>query len=174
MTSGVRGSRWPNVIGTIGIVVAAIMFLDKVEDLSHLLWTAEDWRRLFSPDIADLIVRATPPLVWRLGIIAAELALAVLLIIGSVALRRRRRSGVSLSRVWAWLAIVWVVLIMARGVWWLLRFQGEIVGIPYATWQGFAVLGILMALALLLAWPVFLLVWFARPEIRAEVAEWPD
>lgn len=168
-------SRWPRVLGTIGLVVAIVIFLDKAEDIvTHLTWSAQDWRRVFAPDVADLIVRAMPPLGWRLFAAAVEMGLAVLLFVGAIALRRRRQSGVYLCRAWAWLAIVWVVAVMGWALWWLRQYQGEIPGISHIAWQGFAMLGILFALAVLLAWPIFLLVWFGRADIRAEYEEWPD
>ncbi|UCF40698.1 MAG: hypothetical protein JSW43_13405 [Gemmatimonadota bacterium] len=174
MNSDTLPSRWPRVVGAIGLVVAVVMFVDKAEDIvTNLTWSAEDWRRVFAPDVADLIVRSMPPLGWRIFSAAAEMGLAVLLFVGAIALRRRRRSGVSLCRTWAWLAIVWVVAVMAWVLWWLSRYQGEIPGISHIAWQGFVVFGVVVAFVVLLAWPIFLLVWFGRPDIRAEWEEWP-
>ena len=41
-------------------------------------------------------------------------------------------------------------------------------------WQAATALGIGFALVLLLAFPVFLLVWLARPEVRAEYSSWVE
>lgn len=41
-------------------------------------------------------------------------------------------------------------------------------------WQGAAAFGVLAALILLAAFPVFLLSWFSRAEIKAQLAGWPQ
>ncbi len=166
--------RWPGVIGTIGIILGVIIFIDKIDDLMTLTWTEEDWRRIFAPGLAELIVRAMPPVGWRLFSGVAEMGLGVLLFVASIALRRRRRSGVYLCRVWAWLAIVWAVMVMGWAIWWLQQYAGEIPGLSLVSWQGFAVFGIVFALVLLLAYPVFLLFWFSKPDVQAEYETWPD
>ncbi len=168
-------SRWPRVLGTIGVILGVIMFIDKLDDLvTRFGWSEEDWRRMFAPDVADLIVQAMPPVGWLVFSAVGGMVLALLLFIGSLVLRRRRRSGISLCRAWAWLAIVWTLLEIGRAIWWLERYAGDIPGVPLAAWQGFAAFGIAVALVIMLAYPVFLLVWFARGDIRAEYQEWPD
>ena len=71
------------------------------------------------------------------------------------------------------LAIGWVVLEMGWAIWWLSRYTGQIMGIPPATLQGYAAFGIAVALVVLLAFPVFLLIWLARIDVRAEYEAWP-
>jgi hypothetical protein len=164
--------RWPAVIGTLGIVLGVVLLLDKIDDVLTLSWTAQDWGRIFAPDLADLIARSMPPVAWRVFSAAVQIALAALLIGGSVALRRRARSGVRLCRLWAWLAVVWIVVSMGRSVWWLQQHGGELPASPSIVW-GFAVMGIAFATVLLLAFPVFLLVWLSRPAVRGEYATWP-
>lgn len=166
-------SRWPEVLGILGLILSILIFVDKVDDLLTLTWTEEEWTRLVGRELADLILRTLPPLGWRLASILAHVALAVLLLTGSLALRRRRRSGVSRCRAWAVLAIGWVVVEMGWAVWWLSRFEGEIMGVAPATWPGYAAFGIAVALVVLLAYPVFLLIWLGRSDIRAEYESWP-
>ena len=125
------GPRWPTVIGTIGIVLGIVLLLDKVDDVMTLRWTAEDWRRIFGPNLADLIARSMPPFAWRVASTAVQIGLAALLIVGSVAVRRHARNGVSLCRLWAWLAMGWAV-VRDRGIG-ALRALGR-PGIPGRTW----------------------------------------
>jgi hypothetical protein len=66
----------------------------------------------------------------------------------------------------------WVAVEIGWVVWWLSRFTGEITGIAQATWQGYAAFGITAALAILLAFPVFLLIWLYRSHVRAEYVGW--
>jgi hypothetical protein len=162
------------VIGTIGIILGIIIFVDQIDDLLTLTWTEEQWGRVFAPGIAELIVQATPPVGWQLSSALIQMGLGVLLFVGSVGLRRRSRPGVYLSRLWAWLAIGWTVLSMGWGIWWLQRHAGEISGLSQVSWQGYAAFGIVLALVLLLAYPVFLLLWFSKADVRAECETWRD
>lgn len=166
--------RWPRTVGSIGIVVGVLMFLDQVDDLLvPLFWTTEDWSRQVGPELAAFLVRTLPPRAWMVTTCLVKLALGAFLVLGSIRLRRRRRSGVILCRVWAGLAIAWLAVEMGWAAVWLARHAGEIPGIPAEGWQGFATCGMIVALAVLLAWPVFLLVWLAKPEVREQVAGWP-
>jgi hypothetical protein len=166
--------QWPRVIGTIGIILGIFIFLDQVDDLLLLTWTEEDWRRIFAPGIADLIAQATPSVGWRLFSSVIQMGLGVLLFVGSLALRRRSRSGVFVCRLWAWLAIGWTVLTIGWAIWWLQRYAGEIPGLSEVSWQGYAAFGIVLALVLLLAYPVFLLVWFSKLDVQTEYKTWRD
>lgn len=166
-------TRWPEVIGILGIILSVIIFVDKLDDLVTLTWTEEEWKRFVGADLAVVVVSALPPVAWRLVSSLAHMALAVLLFVGSLALRRRRRVGVSRCRAWAVLAIAWVAVEIGWAIWWLSRYSGGIAGVSPATWQGYAAFGIAVALAILLAFPAFMLIWFARHEVRAEYHTWP-
>ena len=175
MTSIPQVSRWPRVVGTIGIILAVIMVVDQVDDvITYLTWSPEDWRRLFAPEVADLIVRAMPPLGWLMVSAVVGIGLGLLLFVGSIFLRRRRRNGVKLCRVWAWLAIVWAVLEIVRAISWFKGYSGDLAGVPVGVWQGYAVFGIVIAMAVMMAYPLFLLFWFGRHDVRTEYEEWPD
>lgn len=164
--------HWPAVIGMLGIVVGAILLLDTVDDLFTLQWTAEDWRGIFAPQVADMIARSMPSSAWRVVSAAVEIGLAALLIIGSLGLRRRARHGVSLCRLWAWLALVWLAVVFGRGALWLWRHADELPALGGVTWQAYVPLAVVMAMALLAAFPLFLLVWLSRPAVRADYRTW--
>jgi hypothetical protein len=160
------------VIGTIGLILGVLFIIDKVDDLATLRWAADDWERIFAPAVADLIVRSMPPVVWRVVSALVELILAAFLIYGSVGLRRRSPSSVFMLKLWAWLAVGWAVVVVGWGGWWLQRQGGvsTVTGVEH--WQGYVVFGLAVAVVLLLAYPVFLLAWFARPDVRAEYEAW--
>ena len=167
-----HGPRWPTVIGTIGIVLGIILLIDTVDDVMMLRWTAEDWRRIFGPDLADVIARSLPPLAWRVASAAVQVGLAALLIVGSVALRRHARNGVSLCRLWAWLAIGWAVVSIGRGGLWVQQHAGELPAIVSGSGQAYVLFGLALAVVLLSAFPVFLLVWLAKSTVRVEYETW--
>lgn len=166
------GPRWPTVIGTIGIVLGIGLLIDKVDDLMTLRWTAEDWRRIFAPNLADLIARLMPPVAWRVVSVAVQIGLAALLLVGSVALRRRARKGVSLCRLWAWLAIGWAVATIVWGGLWVQQHSGELPAIALGGGQAYVLFALAFAVVLLSAFPVFLLVWLAKSTVRAEYETW--
>jgi hypothetical protein len=163
--------QWPMTIGTVGVVLGALLVLDNLDELVTLRWTATEWRQVFGPYVAEWIARTTPSVGWRLGAAVVEIGLGVLLIGGSVALRRRTRRGVARCRLWAWLAVAWILVAVGRGTVWLLLHAREL---PAAAddWRGYAVLGLGLAIVLLLAFPVFLLVWLSQPAVRKEVDTW--
>lgn len=172
--SGEATPRWPRTVGAIGLVVGAIMVLDQVDELLlPLFWDTGGWRRLVGGEVADLLMRSMPPRVWVVAASLVKMALGVLLMVGSLRLRRLRRSGVTLCRAWAGLAIAWLAVEMGWAVVWFSHHAGEIPGLPAQGWQSAATCGVALALVLLLAWPVCLLVWFAKPEVREEIAGWP-
>lgn len=166
-------SRWPLTMGTIGIVIGILMILDEVDDLQvALFWTAEEWRHLVGQELADFLVRSLPPRAWMVANCLVKMALGGLLVAGSLALRHRRRLGVTLCRSWAGLAIAWLALEMTWVFAWMSRHAHEIPALPPTGWQGPTTWAIALAFTLLLAWPVTLLSWLARPQARQEIASW--
>jgi len=166
-------SRWPGTLGVIGIVVGVIIILDQLDDpLVTQFWTPEKWRHLVGGELGDFLVRSMPSHAWMVTTNLVKLALGILLVFGAVYLRRRRRLGATLCRSWAGLAIAWLVVEAVQGLVWLSRYAGEIPGVPAEGWQGTATFGVVLGVALLLVWPVFLLAWLSRPGVRRETAGW--
>ena len=168
------GTRWPVVIGTIGVVLAALIVLDKIDDLVMLNWTEADWSRLLGPDLAALVYAALPPTAWRLLKSLVHIGLGVLLASGALALRHRRLHGVRRCRLWAWLSIAWVLGSMTVGLILARQSLGDIPGLSVYGWQAAAAFGIIVAVGILLAFPTFLLIWFSRDAVRAEYESWAD
>ena len=165
--------RWPRVVGTVGVVIGVLVFIDPLDDLLfRLAWTERDWQRFLGPEIAELVSAVMPPAAWLLIQAVAQLTLGGLLVVGALRLRRRRSSGARLCRLWAWLAVAWVGVMAVWAMWQLPVYSAGVSGLVEGGWQAFATVGVVAALALLLAFPVFLLVWLSRTEIRAEIETW--
>ncbi len=168
-------SRWARTIGTIGIVIGVLIVVDQLDDLwMHLTWTEADWRRVFSAEVARLISDATRPPGFQFAWNLLHMALGALLIVGAAKLRRRSRTGIRLCRAWAWIAIGWAVVELTWALRLLYRYSGDIQGLAGSSWHLWAGIGLLIAIVLMVAFPVFLLLWFSRTEIRADWIAWPD
>lgn len=164
---------WPGVVGFLGIVVALVLFVDKAEDLlTPWLWSQRDWRQRFTPDIAGLVAETMPPVQWTLPASFVGLALAVLLLLGSIRVLRRRRSGVLLCRTWARLAILWGLIEIVVASILLQRLALDAPQLVPEGWAGAVASGIFLALVMILAFPLFLLLWFHRSSIRRETESW--
>jgi hypothetical protein len=163
-------SRWPRVIGTIGVILGAIMCIDKLDDLLliQFLRSEEKWSGMVGPELAELIVRTIPPVSWMISSGLIGMALAILLIVGSIRLHRRRQSGVGLCRTWSWLAIAWVGVEMVRTFWWFRIHGGEVRRFASSGWEEAAYFSVAVAFVVLLAYPVFLLVWLWRHPVVLE------
>lgn len=169
-------ARWPRVIGTLGIIVGALMFIDKMDDLLMLplMRSREWWAGLMGGEMADLVIRWIPSPIWIVVASSIGMVLGALLVVGALRLRRGRRSGVELCRAWSWLAIGWLLVEVGAAVLWMFIHAAELRQLaPSADWEGSTALAILLVLIIMAAFPVFLLSWFSRPEIKAQFAAWP-
>ncbi len=173
VSSGTETPRWPRVVGTIGIVVAALTLLDKVGDLLFMLWVSgSSWSSVIGAEAGRVVESVVPPASWIVLTSLVWLGLAVLLLRASTRLRRCRPSAIPLCRAWAWLAICWYAVEMVYNGWWLSRITEQLDSLAPMGWQGYAVLGTVLATVLMLAFPVFLLVWLARPRVRQQWEAW--
>lgn len=166
-------SRWPTVVGTIGVIVGIVTIIDRLDDLLLLpmLRPGGLARRVLGERVAEFVSRQEP---WIVATSVLGTALGCLLVVGALRLRRRRRSGVSLCRTWSWLAIGWGTVEIVRSLSWLKRYEAELAEISDAAWQGPAAIGLVTAAILMFTFPVFLLLWLAGRERQAEVAGWPE
>ena len=71
------------------------------------------------------------------------------------------------------MTIAWAVIEISAAIWWLQRNEQVLSDLANTEWQGAASFGVLVALAIMIAFPVFLLVFLAKPEVRREYASWP-
>ncbi len=170
-------SHWPTPIGVIAIVLGALGFLGGAANLLQPLIL--DFVAAAMPDQMKAqmdVTRRWMPTTMTLN--AFQSLLALLLLVAGVMVLRRRPAGATLAVTWAILKMI--VAVAASYVGYLV--QGETMKAiaeagqsppGFAAFSGpLAILG--LALGLLWGWafPVFMLIWFARRPIRREVAAW--
>ncbi len=166
-------SRWPASVGTLGIILGILVFIDNLDDLLlPIIWPEDQWRKLLAPEVADLVARSLPSPAWLAITSLSWMALAILLIVGSLRIRRRQLSGVGLCRRWAWLAIAMLGVEAVRSVRWFAQNLEELQRLAPGQWQGLTVFVTTTVMLVMLSYPIFLLVWFSRPRIRQDYLAW--
>jgi len=171
-----RETRWPRILGIVSIILGILGVLAgaigasaglivktlraMVEDQGAVDWEA---------------VRRAVAWLARISLVAA--ILAVMLLVVGIGLVRRRGWAIRLGKVWAIAQIVVTVLgtagshVIQRAILEALRQSGGTAGgVPISSSLAGTVWSILWGCAL----PVFMLIWFARQEIREEVAAWRE
>ena len=117
---------------------------------------------------------ATGSTLWRVLSSVAEACLGVLLVVASWRLRARRRSGVTLSQTWSWLAIVFALVETATAAVLLAAWREQRIAAEPGALETYLSVGLWSALLIMIAWPVFLLVWTNREPVREEIASWSE
>jgi hypothetical protein len=168
-----RPSRWPGVLGTIGIIIAVLTFWDELSELIRLFtWGEEDWARMLGAETARMVQEFAPPLGFAIASAVINIELAILLFVGSVLLIRRSRAGVSCFRVWSFLVLPWLAIQLVLVLTWM---RDHLSGLLQPDWQvaeATIVFWTVVAFMVIAIFPVFLLVWLARPVIQAEYSRW--
>ena len=169
----VRASGWPGVVGIIGIIYASLGLFGTFCGLAYpfiLPWYVDWWRSLGTPEQQVQEVEASmPPVGWTVFASLVGLALVILLFVGAVRLLRRQVSGAKLCALWSWTIIPWTII--ATVITLVFHFNtpapsggpGQQIGTGIVT-----VIGTVIGLVL----PVFMVIWFARPTIKSQVAQW--
>jgi len=155
------GPKWPTVVGILSLVVGFLSgsCCAPIGCIQNRLTVLGYW---------DMLGSVWPP--WYFVVVAVSMVLAggasLCLLAGGALLISRRRIARRLHLVYAWVTlglgvadalVVWVGL--------------GISGIPDDLY-GFMSLGAAVALIWALVYPVFVLFWFARATVRADVATW--
>jgi hypothetical protein len=117
---------------------------------------------------------------WLAVTYCAALLLALFLLIGGIGLVSRRRYGVNLTRMWSWLKIPHVLgvtvltYLMNEDTVRLTKELAE--GAPGPVPEQMMEMITYVVLAITWAWgmalPIFVLIWYARAKVKAEVATW--
>jgi hypothetical protein len=163
-------SRWPVVFGVIGIITAAFGLLGGGCDMvmpAGMLGSASG-----SPDVP------ASPQPWTALLSAGDFLLAGLLMAASIGMLRRRDWSVRTAVLWSWAKSVTAVgdgiltaVTFRRSVPLLRNLLPPEVLTP-ETMNILLIGAVCISLVLGLSTPVFVLVWFRRARIRAEVATW--
>lgn len=177
-------SKWPTVIGIIAIVLASFGLLGAVCVFGSMFVPGMGFNPAMMPGGPGPANSSVDMAEWAdimqfnnaVGGVMS-LAFSVLEMIGGILLLERRRIAVSWLKAFAWLTIM---LSIGFQIWsWssgmmqqMMEFNAAIAGPGgrYAVIGGIG--GVVCATVFGLAFPVFLLIWFSRSKVKAEVSTW--
>ncbi|MCB9850448.1 MAG: hypothetical protein H6817_07050 [Phycisphaerales bacterium] len=176
-----ESAKWSRVIGIVVIVCGAMGTLGGVVgivgQINHgklRMWVVEEQRVAYDVDMN-----------WQVWIYAEQamrLAAGVFAIVAGTKLIKRLGSSMHLLRAWSVFKLILVVASVAIGY----RIAQEKIGVALddpryqsaGMTEGFMKTIAQLTMGCITLWglalPVFLLVWFARDRIKAEVATWWD
>lgn len=175
---------WPTVIGVLGIIFGALgvlgagcgaiapAFMGAFEVMAPEGEEGEQFRTQLESSM--------PYPALQVGTNLIELALSVVLIVGSVQLLRRKSKAASILRGYAVGDLISNVLVMLTGIL-VSRAQTEAMMSTQTDeaaqavggfMQAFGVGGAIIGFVLTAIWPVFLLVWFGRQKVKESMARW--
>jgi hypothetical protein len=192
-TGGVpaRPTSWPMVIGIILIVVASLGLLSNgCGGVANLFMPAIMSRMQQQSGQSDPIVQVQMDIIhkyigWNIANALVMVVLGIILLVGGISMVKRKRSGVSMSVVWAVARIIWAIPASYVGS---LVFNDTVEAMRKAAeqnpnaqqpppgmfglMQSFGAVGVVIGVVFACAIPVFVLVWLNRPAIKAETAQW--
>jgi hypothetical protein len=178
-------TKWPKVVGIIGIVVGGVGGLGACCGVVGALATS--WLSKLAegqpvpPGGGPSPAEAMQAMAKHQGLIIAlcviALPIATMLIVGSVRLVRRRAGSPTLLLYWSAIKILetlggtWAGFIMAKDQ---VQLAKKTAATPAAAeWAAkFATAQLVGGLVLGMALPIFLLIWLNRARIRDETAAW--
>jgi hypothetical protein len=175
---GRRESAWPTAIGVVGIVLGAFGIIGGV-------WGVVGWafRGAFMGGMQDSMAgvldvqnQFMPAMVTTSALLAVA---AGLLLVGSIALLRRRPLARPLLTIWAGAKLVLVVAgtsvtaSMLIAMFRAMRAASTGSGTPPPNFEVYmAAIAAFFSLVWGLPPPLFILIWFRRTRIRTEIAAW--
>ncbi|HSW46695.1 MAG TPA: hypothetical protein VLM89_14125 [Phycisphaerae bacterium] len=171
LTMEAEPSKWPTVIGIIAVVLAAIGILGGVCGLVQSFVPRPGMPAGAGGPAMEFHVT---PMMTVLAVVGFAFS-AGLLAIG-IGLLKRRPWSVTLARFWAPLSILlavcnfFVVHAMQKQMFEAMADQGT--PVPQGMAGGIAAGSAACGLMFGCAFPVFMLIWFARRKIKDEVAGW--
>ena len=169
----VRASVWPTVVGIIGIIYASLGLFGAFCGLAYpwiLPWYVDVLRSFgTSEQEVQEIEASMPPVDWTVLTSVVGLALVILLFVGAVKLLRRQAPGARLCALWSWMIIPWTII--ATVITLVFHFNTPVPSGGPGQQIGTAILTVITAV-LGLVLPVFMVIWFARPTIKSQVAQW--
>lgn len=158
---------WPWIVGPVSVLFGLMGILLTGLELAGVEPLTPEGEPSFEP--------GTQMGAIQFGSNVISLALYCWLTLGGVGVAARRYFGVTALRTWSIIAIVLAIIGVTCFFGMLLigtsmlptGASGEA-----ASALGMAVVVVLVVVAVALAWPIFLLWWFKRPRIEAEISEW--
>ncbi len=180
-----KPSSWPTVIGIIAIIFGSLATLQGCMGLGWPL-VAGLFTSAMPEDQAEMMSITEPlmPLMIISG--GLTMVIAIVLLIGGIGLTKRSPGSPKVCRIWAGSKMLLVVyasivgyLVQQAQMEAMQRMLEEDPNTP-AAMPGFlgtfmAVFGPLtLVLGIVWGWalPIFMLIWFSRTKIKAEIAQW--
>jgi hypothetical protein len=168
-----RRPAWPTVFGVLGIIFGSFGILSSCCGVLWI-WIMPAYIDLLKKsglpqDQIDMMQAGMPPAAWTMFSGVIGLALAILLLVGSIGLVRRKRSGVQMCAIWAVVQIIWVVLAIGLNYWFIAHATSgqQAPGQMFGTGIGLccsAIFGLIL--------PILMLIWFNLGGSKAEIATW--
>ena len=171
---------WPTPVGVISIVLGSI---------GLLCYGCQSLSTIATPMFTGMIPEDVRPPTPSTGLFVTQIVqlcggflLSCWLLTAGIGLTRRREWAPRGCVAWAWVKLLFSLAGAAISV----LFIGESVqqindqmakqpnGAPFQMTETILVVIIAALTLLVLVWPAFLLVWFARASVRQEVAQWGD
>lgn len=172
-------SKWPTVVGILGIVLASLGFVGGCCALGNPFYMGFFIDMMANSPNApkeqvELMKASQMPAAWMIMAGLIGIGMSVLLLVGAINVVRRRAKGVGLCKTWAWINMPWAVISLMVGLAFQMRIPPELQQVSGA-WQyiGLA-FGGCMTLVFGIGVPIFFLAWFSRQTIRDEIAAWSD
>jgi len=162
---------WPIIIGVVGLVVA----------LLGISWAGVSVAEVSSaqppPEMTDADI---DPGTHQAGVTIGTAIVAVVALFfvwhgfGSIGVLMRRAWGVTLLRWWSYIAAL--LLCTCGFLFFGMMLTVGMTSIQEQSGMGLTV-GVVLALvagfvAAMLAWPVFLIIWFRRDKVRQDISQW--
>ena len=162
---------WPTVIGVIGIVFGAGAVLMTLGGLVIALIMRDAPGMPPSPQFNE---RWMP---WSIASMFVTCGVAILLLVAGIGLAKRRAWGPRLAKVWAVLKMV--IVVASTGIGFQVQretmkaMQQSAGPSPVPNLEMIVALSMCAGLLWYWALPVFMLIWFSRSSVKAEIAKWP-
>ena len=180
-----KPSSWPMVIGIIAIIFGSLATLQGCMGLGW--WAlAGAFTSAMPPEQAEMMdaTKAFAPLMMISA--GFTMPVAIVLLIGGIGLTKRSPRSPKTCRIWAGLKMM---LVVYSGVVTFLSSRAQMEAMqrmleedPNAPAAMLGVFGTVMAIigpmilvfAIVWGWalPIFMLIWFSRRKIKAEIAQW--
>jgi hypothetical protein len=176
-----RATKWPTVIGIIGIILASLGLICTCPGFFSL--QLQRWGNDMAAQsgqanpVGEAQLKAAEQFhIFTLGLLAVGLFVTLWLLIGSISLLRRRRAARTHMIGWAMASLLTMALNVALQIVLFQSASAELTRmgeghLAAQLWIGVvigAVFGILFGVAL----QTFVLIWFSRRKIVEEVATW--